>query len=57
MLFRSKTVERVVEGAGGAVGNALKGLFGGSVAEATNNATRKTTNAPIRPLNPLNLFK
>ena len=52
-----KTVERVVEGAGGAVGNALKGLFGGGGADGTNNATRKTTNAPVRPLNPLNLFK
>jgi AsmA family/AsmA-like C-terminal region len=52
-----KTVERVVGGAGAAVGNALKGLFGGEDASSSTNATRKATNAPVRPLNPLKLFK
>lgn len=52
-----KTVERVVGGAGAAVGNALKGLFGGGEDSSSTNATRKATNAPARPLNPLRLFK
>ncbi|MFZ9856602.1 MAG: AsmA-like C-terminal region-containing protein, partial [Limisphaerales bacterium] len=52
-----KTVERVVGGAGAAVGNALKGLFGGGEDSGSTNATRKATNAPARPLNPLRLFK
>lgn len=52
-----KTVERVVGGAGAAVDNALKGLFGGSDSGGSTNATRRVTNAPVRPLNPLKLFK
>lgn len=52
-----KTVERALGGTGAAVGNALKGLFGGGDSGGATNATRKATNAPIRPLNPLNLFK
>ncbi len=52
-----KTVERVVGGAGAAVGSALKGLFGGGDSDGSTNATRRATNAPVRPLNPLKLFK
>ena len=52
-----KAVERVVGGAGAAVGNALKGLFGGGDSEGSTNATRRATNAPVRPLNPLRLFQ
>jgi hypothetical protein len=52
-----KTVERAVGGAGAAVGNALKGLFGGDDSSSSTNATRRATNPPVRPLNPLKLFK
>lgn len=52
-----KTVERVLGGTGAAVGNALKGLFGGGDSNGSTNTTRRATNAPVRPLNPLKLFK
>ena len=52
-----KTVERVLGGTGAAVGNALKGLFGGGDSDGSTNTTRRATNAPVRPLNPLKLFK